>query len=608
MKRFAIIFFLLCVFLPEYSTGTTKAWYDRDQIRTQSIQRIIDTNTSFDSARIHYQELIQAAGTEGDESLQAECLFQVALIYYWQSQYSMSLAEAKKGLAIAYRLNDKELLAVGYDLLGRLHYLFSPEQSQYYYRKCWQYSEELDSLDIIVGNLNCYNIIRNEREVLLDDMLSIDFRRLNSLSQARLGYLIARSLLADHHVDEALKYLKYTQEYLQEHKGINLLNAMYEQLLAQVALIRGDMQQARIYLEKSMRFARENNILMGVVDNYRLASEIAQAQGLEVEALDYYKKSVMLRDSIFNSASNQSFPDDLIYTMMEQVADNETLAETKKQLLIGILLVLIVVAGGMFYYFKSSLYQKRTANSITHIKTHSSNGFHSKMKSHLMKIMYAYKAGVSYGLKHIFETQWQPGRPEPVDLFAVFEKNMQKADNLMDALIERVEAESEMILQKEKFDVKEVIDQLVALYKIGFASKSITYHVPDDQLLVVCGDRFLLAIAMEHLFFRTVNIAAKDASIRISVATDAGDAVVFSIVDPGNREQTLEKEIFAQRIAQLEATKNVTWTADWDFNIFAECTVRNHAGSRIEYTLEKGTTYYYRFPVSDFPMDEDQTL
>ncbi len=594
MKRFAILVILLYPFLSVRPTGPVKDWYDHNRIRSQSIQKLIETEESFDVVSMHYQTLIQLAKDKGDERMQTECLFQVARIYYWQAQFSMSLAETKRALTIAQRLNDKEMLAVGYDLLARLHYLFSPEQAQYYYRKCWQYCEQSDSVELAISNLNSFNMIRKDKEVDLDELLSVDMTPLSSLARAWLGYNIARGMLAAGRTTEAAGYLDYTYQYLQQHSGACPLNAMYELRLGQLKLLEGDTEQAWEHVDKSLAIVRKNKILMGIAHNYELSSQIAQAENKESLALIFLKKSVALRDSVFKSPSNLYFPDDLVYTMMDSIVDDQARTSKKNYLLIGILSGLLLIAGVcLFYYFKLARYQQKSSTTLINMKGHTTNGLHSRMKNHLMKIMYGYKAGVSYCLKQVFGAD----NPELTDHLAVFEENVQKVDNLIDDLLDWVEANSDMISEKADFDASEIVKQLIAFYRIGFASKSVTYQLSANQPIVIKGDRYLFTIALEHLFFSLVKNAKKDAVVHVSVSCEDGRYVVISIADPENKEQTLEKEIFGQRIAELKNIGKVTYTADWDFNIFAECTIRNGAKAHVECTPGKGTVYIYRMPV-----------
>ncbi len=595
MKRIAILVFLQFPLLFAYSSGVL---YDRDQIRMQSLQKLVETEESFDVARIYYNELIQIAEANSDERTRAECLFQVSRIYYWQMQLSLSLAEAKKGLTIARRLDDTELQAVGYDMLARLHYLFSPEQAQYYYRKCWQYCKESDSVEMVISNLNSYHLVRVDDDMLLDDLLSINIHSLSQISRAWLGYNIARSMISNGRLDDALGYLEYARDYLQSHRGASPLNAMYEYRLAQISMLKGDTQHAWTHWNKSLEIVRKSNILMGVVDNYRLASDIAKTEGKEIEALDFYKKSIVLRDSIFNCVSNRYFPDDLIYTMMENLAEDESQTKRKVHIWGYILLALALFAGMcLLYYFKSDLYRKKTKTTVIDMKKQSANGIHSRLKNHLMKIMYGYKAGANHCLKYALNIQGQSDELSKVNYSDILEKNKQKANQFMDTLFDWVESKPDMQPVKVNFDVGEMIEQVIALYKIASASKHIKYQLSIGERVLAYGDRNMLSIAIEHLFFKIVKSVSEDTTIMISVQNENNGYVAICIFDPGNSTNMLEKGIFAQRITELGTSSHeVPQTVDWDFNIFAVCTMRNSSKITMESTLQGSTIYRYCIP------------
>jgi tetratricopeptide (TPR) repeat protein len=593
MRRYTILIILLYPFLSVHPGEPVRDLHDHSRIRSQSIRKLIETEESFDVVSLHYRTLIRLAEDKGDERMQAECLFQAARVLYWQAQYSMSLVETKRALAIAKRLNDKEMLAVGYDLLARLHYLFSPEQAQYYFRKCWQYCEQSDSVELAVSNLNSFNMIRNDREVDLNELLPIDTQPLSPLARAWLGYNIARGMLALGRTAGAAAYLEDTRRYLQQHSGACPLNAMYEFRMGQLKLREGDTEQAWGHVEKSLAIVRKNKILMGIAHNYELSSQIAQAENKESLALDFLKKNVALRDSIFKCSSNLYFPDDLIYTMMDSIAEDRARVLKKNFLVAGILSGVVLAGASLLYYFKSARYQRKNSDALTDMKNHRTNGLHSRMKNHLMKIMYQYKTGVHYCLKQVFEAE----DPVLTHYLTEFEENIQKVDRLIDDLLDWVETNPEMTPGKTDFDISGIVRQLVAFYRIGFASEFIAYRLSAHSPVMVRGDRYMLIIALERLFFSLVRNAAKNAVVQISVSGGDGRYAAIRIADPENKDQTLEKDIFAQRIAELETTGKATYTADPDFNIFAECTLRNGAKASVEHTPAKGTVYMYHMPV-----------
>ncbi len=600
MKGFAILPVLLYICAPALSEPV-KRGYDRDQVRTQSIQKLIETEESFDAASTYYRELIQIAESSGDERLHAECLFQVARIYYWQTKFSLSLAETKKGLNIARRLNDYELLAVGYDLLGRLHYLFSPEQAQYYYRKCWQYCEQSDSIGLSVSNFNSYNLIRPDHELSLKDLLSIDIRSLRPVSRAWLGYNIARAMLVAGRIDEALGYLDHARDFLQHHSGASPLNAMYENMLAHILLHKNEIGQAWEHWRKSFDIVRKNKMMLGFMVNYKLASEIAQAEKNDDAALDFYKKSVAVHDSIFNNVPNKYFPDDLVYTMMEYLAEEEMQAKEKRHLLICVCTALCAIAGiSLLYYFKSASYRKKTNIALKDMKSRTTNELHSKLKNHVMKIMYGYRAGVNFCLKHTLEISEQSDKSESTGYFGILENYMRKADAFMDNLIDRVEAQPDMKPEPVCFDAKKIIDQIIALDKISFVSKHIIFRSTIDEPVQVFGDKILFSLAMEHLFFKIVKAASKNAVISVSAENEREGYTGFCISDPENKENTVEKEIFAQRIKNIGKEADAARTADWDFNIFAECMIGNRAKIHVEFDSGKGTTYCFGMPNNEY--------
>ena len=291
--------------------------------------------------------------------------------------------------------------------------------------------------------------------------------------------------------------------------------------------------------------------------------------------------------SVLSVLSAEINNDELINTMKDLMTADKA---KYNRLLIGLWSGLALIAGIiLLYYFKSKRYWKKSNNALASIRDHAAYDLQSRMKNHLMKILYRYKDGVSFCLKQIFEAE----SPKSAADLTLFEEDMKKADALVDTLLDWVETNPDMKLETSEFDVNEIVRQLVVFYKIGFAPKNISYQLQVDKPLMARGDKNMLIIALEHLFHRLTNDAAKNTMIFVSVSKTDGKYATVSISDPENQKPALEKEIFAQRVAELETTGKATQTADWDFNIFAEFTFGNRAKTHIECTPEKGTVYKY---------------
>ncbi len=596
MKRFAIPVILLYVF-SLVCQGQVTDGFDRNQIHAATIQNLLETDESFDALKTHYTNVYQIAKQIDDEHVQAECLFQLARIDYWQTQYSSSLAKAKEGLLIAKKTDDHELLIIGYELVARLYYLYSPEHAQYYYQKCWELCEKSDSMNLIIAHLNNYNMIRNNREVSANDLVLIDLDSLKPLPRARLSYIIARSMTAEDRVDEATEYLENTRRYLQEHNGTSPLNAMCAYQMARIYLLRGDLKKAWKYLADNYEITTRNKQLFLLVEHYLLASEVAQAENRENIALKYLKKGTALRDSIFYATTNQHFFDQLANTMMEYQAEDEVQTRKKRFLLMYILLSTgVILATVLAYYSKSIKYRKKTFTMISNIKESPLNGFPAQLKNHLMKITYEYKAGLQHSMIRKTNISSINGDVQLINHSELRKKYEYNADQLMDALLKWIESGSNGFPQTiVDFDAKEIIEQVVDLYRIISASKSITYRLSTDKTLPTKGDKIMLAISLEYLFAQIIKPASKNTTIAAS-AMRTINGLTVSISDPWQKEYTLEKEIFIQRTKKLGLTTHVMLTPDKDFNVFAACTVKNRAKINIEYNPETGTIYHFSIP------------
>ncbi len=597
MKWFAFFVVFLCI-LQSTCWGQGRVWCDRDNIRERTISRLFETDVPYDTIKVNYEKLLWYAESAGDEMLQTECLFQLAHIQYMQSYYSKSLAGTKRGLEIACRLNDNDMMAVGYDLLGRLHYLLSPEQAKYYYQKSWYYCGLSDSIELATAGLNSYILVRSDYVASLDDLLSIDIDALSGLTRARLSFLIARSLVDIGNIGDALEYLSDTGKYLEQYNDASPLDLLYAQQMAKMMLIEGDIRKAQEYWDKSHAIARRNKQPMEQVNNYKIASEIAQAGAYNGKALEYYKKSIALRDSIFSTVINKNLPDELLSTMMEYVHEDMIKKKEKFHTILYAILVLALIAGiCLLYYHKSKQYREKEATAMSNIKEQTAVGFHSRLKNHLMKIMYSYKAGVSFCLKNVLKEKIQTTKADSVYYSSVLEKHMDKADEFLDMLFGWVESNPDMQPEHIDFDAGYMVEQLVNLHEIAFAFKHFTYKISVGKVpMILHADKVMMAIALEHLFFRMATNAPAYTTILVSAGKNENGQFVFSISNSDDKQRTMEKEIFPRLIETLKTGGITRHTADWDFNIFEVCLRKNRAKAWFEFIPATGTTYGLTLP------------
>ncbi len=571
--------------------GQEGEWFELDRIRGRTIYRMLEPVGSYVTMETRYTELLQTAEKTSNDTLQAACLFQLAHINYKEAHYSHSLAWAKRGMDIARQLDDCEMLAVGYELLGRLHYLYSPEQAQYYYRNCWQQCMISGNRDLAIVCLNGYTLISTDYNASLEDLLSINLDSLSGLPKARLSHLIARSLTDVGRIDDALDYLGNTWEYLKEYKETSPLNILYVQQMARIMLRKGDTQKAWEYINKGCEIAHRNKLLLKQAENYKLASEIAQAEKQETLALEYYKKSVHLRDSVLNTASNRHFPNELLDTLIGFLAEEDYVKGKGQHVTFYIVLILVFISVSILIYsYKLNTYRKKMNLAVTGIKEQVEGECRARLKNHLMKILYQYKMGTEFCVKQTLEARLQFDKTNEGAYLDILESHSRKADELVNMLLSWVEVTPDMQPQYTHFDVRHLIGQMIDLYQIIYAAKQLSYvQSPENEPLIIYGDKIMIAIAIENLFFRITRNAASNVTIHISVIRNENGQFIFSLSNTSDKQYTYGKEIFARHIENLEKGGKEIHTADWDFNIFAVCLLKNRAKAWFKFDIDTGT-------------------
>jgi len=284
---------------------------------------------------------LKLCGELGDKSGMPYHLGNIAIVYQWQGENTKAIEYYKRALKLYNELGNKRGVAEQFGNLGSVSMLQKDnKQALDYYLKALQMFEEIDdephiadvtgAIGAIYNELAIYsNAGPGERAELLDKALKCHFNALK-LNEG-LGMKAATSL--------------------------NLFN------IATVFYHQKKLKEVEHYLSKAMVIAEAAGVLESQKNIFEGLSFLYMDRGDHKRSLEYYKKYIAIKDSIFNEEKNRELTKhELNYEFEKKEAatraeqekkDAVTNTEGKKQkavlILVSCVLALVFVFAGFIF-------------------------------------------------------------------------------------------------------------------------------------------------------------------------------------------------------------------------------------------------------------------
>ncbi|MDO5981234.1 tetratricopeptide repeat protein [Flavivirga spongiicola] len=254
----------------------------------------------------------------------------IGTVHYELGNFPMALDNLLKGLKIAETLDDKANLA---RLTNNLGNVFIRQKNQEKALEYYQYSLKLKKE---IGNKRTLPYAYNNVGLVYTNIKKFDLALNNLLKSAELSEEIndKRSLTRAYNNIGALynlqsQFLK-AQEYL--NKSIKIKNDIGDREgLVSAYLYRGssylktkDYLKAKEDCKKSYDLATEMGVLIAKKQSCECLSTVWEKLGNLNKALDYYKQSIRVKDSLFNKEKTQEITrQDMQYQFeKQQLADS----------------------------------------------------------------------------------------------------------------------------------------------------------------------------------------------------------------------------------------------------------------------------------------------
>lgn len=264
----------------------------------------------------------------------ADAKYSIAGTYYKTDQFHLGMVELEECLSIYKRHGDYFNQARVQKSMGTIHEYFGDSKSaKQAYESCIEAGKKIQNLNIIS---NAYNplsgiILKEGKIEEAMEMIEESIRMKNETHDVRglafalygRGKIYARTK----------KFVEAEKDFLEsldihEKAGEKLGTVMGYRKLAQLYFDKGDFDNAKYAAEKSLQYARENNIALIISDIYFLLYQIAKAESDNKTALHYLEDHIELKEKILSERSLKMIQS---YEVTNRIKTLEIEAESQKE-------------------------------------------------------------------------------------------------------------------------------------------------------------------------------------------------------------------------------------------------------------------------------------
>lgn len=321
-----------------------------------------------DSARSLFTHVLEDAKEFGDSVMIATVLSEIGISYYYESDDARALEYFIDSYHVSYALQDTSRLAAITNNIGALYQALEDyESSKKYFREAIYFKELIGDTKRMASSYHnlsiSFEVTGGLDSALYYQVLARQLRQkyndTRGLAKSSLSLSIIHRKLNT--IDSAIYYSREAVR-IDEALADTIAMAQDLQTLAEMLYLDGRHNEAKTYLAKSLKLAKDPYVLKDV---YRLGADIAEKQGNYKHAAVMRKNYSIVSDSLFtaqNEAKLQelqvSFDTELKDLKIDQLEKDRQLqalraAQNERQqllLIMGLITLVVVVSVIVFLY------------------------------------------------------------------------------------------------------------------------------------------------------------------------------------------------------------------------------------------------------------------
>lgn len=507
----------------------------------------------------------------------SDLLRSIGLVYTFMTEYDKALDYDMRALQLSETIGDRRGQAAVLSNIGIVYYdLMDFKKAVAYYEKARRINEEMGNLIYLSNNLgnlgNCSLELRQYEKAIDYYQKAIAINQsLGDLDNEAINLGEIASVyfkLGDY--DKALQFTRRSQILNQKtgnERGEVANIALTADVKLALAKKTGGRDRDNLIREAIAINAREREIFARLNDRNGLASvydQLSHSQELLGNyklSLDYYRLSVAYKDSVFNSENKETIKNledkRSIDLRDKQIELNKLTLKAKDREMLFYLFgigALIVIGALLFWQNKN---RQKSNRKLTALNAELDQANQTKTK--LFSIIgHDLRGPVSHIYQFLELQKTDPDIFSEADKIRHNDRITAAAGTLLetmeDLLIWSKSQMQQFSLNRQKFDLGEVVSGISALMQSQFDKKNVVCENTITDFFVV-SDRNIVTIIVRNILQNALNASPEGSRITIG-ATSSGKETRISIADNGTGMPQNSRDILTGKSSGIDSAKS----------------------------------------------------
>ena len=523
-----------------------------------------------------YYEGLAIEEKRGSEKGMAFMYNNLGYTYYFQRNYPISKKYYLQAIQIRQKVKDMDGLGFSYNGLGLVfHKLKQLDSAQYYLEQALQIRKKLNTPAQIAGTLS---------------NLSGLFITKNVYDKAQV------------YATEALALFKKTGHKMGE------VDALLH--LTRIHLKKRQLDAAISIGKECLTLSQKVSAKYFMQEILQTFAEIYAESGDYAQAFNYYRRSIVYKDSIYNAERDREF---IRLQLIRKEAENKTLQANnlmnkakvaehedtirrQSALILSIIAGLLIVIGLLFILFRTNR-QIRQANETIQqreIALAESNRFKDKL---FAVVSHDFRSPLNSLQGTLFLLQ--QGMLSEAEISKIVENLSEKVGNtlnLVDNLLYWAKSQMDGIDAKpQSLDLKPIIQENFNLIRPQAEQKQVQLYNRLQEPIKVKADPDMLKMVLRNLLSNAVKFTAAGDTITITVQAPNGKAII-AITDTGQGiSPENQAKLFGVQNFTTIGTANELGTG-LGLMLCKEFVEKNGGDIWVESQEGQGSTFYFTLP------------
>ncbi|TVR31135.1 MAG: hypothetical protein EA390_06900 [Balneolaceae bacterium] len=499
--------------------------------------------SSFSDALQIYQEVLEKARAEENQSMQAAIKQNIAGVYESLGDYPAAIDHYLESLSLAEQLGDSQTRAVVLENLGTLNLSEENyELAETYIKQALEINLDIGNPRYITGNyINLgifYKSTGRFQEALESYQKALDLSNQlgNIVTKIQINYNIG---VLHNEMGDPETALVYFQESLEMSRQNNITIGSFYNLSGM-----GDSYQnlenfsvAIQYFEDALEIAESLSQVEFTKSILNKLWLVHESDGNAVAALDYLKRYTSITDSIAATEREEALARQETLLNLRTERQNRELAEqalaSQRNTLIRSLFLLMVVAialVGLFIFYQKKNRMNRQLRERT-VELQEVNSEKDKLLSILAHDLRNPLSGLQ-GVVYLI----QEGALNNKDMDKVLKEvdhRLQHGITILSNYLQWAQNQKDGIEANiEPVNVKEIVDECLVGFRHSSQKKGVTIVVDIQENLAMLADKNMMQVILRNLISNSIKYVEEDGVVTVK-AVKENNRVRLSVSDNG---------------------------------------------------------------------------